>query len=155
MTYIVFTLLIGFGIGELFDAYPWLYLALKYAGSFYLLYLSYKIWMLNPKPGPDVSKPMGFKDGVILTMFNPKAHLLMILMFSQFMQPDGRPGSQMVAQIFLLTFALALVNIPNHLVWSYMGDVIARRIKSNQSDRKSNMIFSVMLISVAIYILIS
>ncbi|MBU1341757.1 MAG: LysE family translocator, partial [Proteobacteria bacterium] len=44
VTYIVFTLLIGFGIGELFDAYPWLYLALKYAGSFYLLYLSYKIW---------------------------------------------------------------------------------------------------------------
>ena len=151
IAYLVFSLMIGFGIGELFKEYPVVYLVLKNAGGAYLLYLSYKIWNLRPKSGQNVSTAMGFKDGVILTTFNPKAHLLMILMFSQFMKPQG----QMITQVLLLTIALALVNIPNHFVWSYLGEWIARRLNSNRNDRKADKVFSIMLVSVAIYVLIS
>lgn len=150
LAYIVFTLMIGFGLGELFVTYPSAYLVLKYAGGLYLIYLSYKIWNQTPGLTKGLPKTMGFKDGIILTALNPKAHLLMILMFSQFMRPEG----QLLAQVFFLTIALALVNIPNHFVWSYSGEFIFRRLNSKNNVRTSNRIFSVMLFFVAIYILI-
>lgn len=151
LAYIVFTLMIGFGLGELFTEYPFAYLILKYAGGLYLFYLSHKIWIQKPNLERGVSKIMGFKDGIILTALNPKAHLLMILMFSQFMRPDD----QVSAQVFLLTIALALVNIPNHFVWSYSGEFISRRLNSKGNYKTSNRVFSAMLFFVAVYILIS
>ncbi len=150
LSYIVFTLMIGFGLGELFVQFPFTYLILKYAGGLYLFYLSYKIWNLTPDFNKELSNSMGFKDGIILTLFNPKAHLLMALMFSQFM----KPGDHVFGQVFLLTIALALVNIPNHFVWSYFGQFIARQTNSSQNEQKSNRIFSLMLASVALYILV-
>ncbi len=149
-SYIVFTLLIGFGMGELFTRFPFTHLALKYAGGAYLIYLSWKIWNLRPDLDREVSNSMGFRDGVVLTLFNPKAHLLMILMFSQFM----KPGAPVVKQVLLLTTALALVNIPNHFVWSYAGHLIAGRMRSRGDDRTSNRVFSSMLLGVAVYILL-
>ncbi len=151
LTYIIFTILIGLGLGELFTKFPVAYIILKYGGSLYLIYLAYKIWNSKPGKSQNISQSMGFKDGIILTTFNPKAHLLMILMFSQFMKPD----SYIFGQVVFLTIALSLVNIPNHFVWSYLGEFVAKRLNTNQDDRKSNILFSIMLFSVAIYILIS
>lgn len=151
LTYIIFTVLIGLGLGELFMSFPVAHMMLKYGGCLYLFYLAYKIWNSITVADNSITKPLGFKDGVILTIFNPKAHLLMILMFSQFMKPDGR----IIAQVTLLTAALAFVNIPNHFIWSYLGEFIARRLETMQNGRKSNKAFSIMLVCVAIYILIS
>ncbi len=150
VSYIIFTLMIGFGLGELFVQFPIIYLFLKYAGGLYLFYISYKIWNLKPDFDKSLSNSLGFKDGVILTLFNPKAHLLMVLMFSQFMEPNDK----VVGQVFILTIALALVNVPNHFVWSYLGQFLGGRINSNQNEQKINRIFSFMLVSVAVYILI-
>jgi threonine/homoserine/homoserine lactone efflux protein len=68
ITYVVFSLLIGLGLGELFKAW----LVLKYSGGGYLIYLSHKIWNLRPGEAKEISTAMGLKDGVILTICIPK-----------------------------------------------------------------------------------
>jgi threonine/homoserine/homoserine lactone efflux protein len=72
-------------------------------------------------------------------------------MFSQFMTPGGR----VIPQVLFLTLALALVNIPNHFVWGYIGDLAARQLNSGQRKGKANRIFAVMLLSVSIYVLMA
>ncbi len=151
ITYVFCSLLIGLGLGELFNVWPPAYALLKYAGSGYLIYLSYKIWRLQTGTGGKSPSPMGLKDGVILTVLNPKAHVLMILMFSQFMTP----GSGVLSQVLILTLALALVNIPNHFAWGYMGEVAVRRLSTGKNKRYTNGIFALMLLGVAIYILMT
>ncbi|MCG8636357.1 MAG: LysE family translocator [Desulfobacterales bacterium] len=149
ITYIICSLLIGLGLGEIFNAWPLAYTLLKYAGGGYLVYLARKIWMLRAKTGDSAPSAMGLKDGVILTLLNPKAHVLMILMFSQFMTP----GSHVFSQVVILTLALALVNIPNHFAWGYMGEMAVRRMAAGKNERTVNGIFALMLIGVAVYIL--
>ncbi len=151
ITYIFCSLLIGLGLGELFNAWPQAYILLKYAGGAYLVYLAYKIWRLQTGLEKKASSAMGLKDGVILTVLNPKAHVLMILMFSQFMTP----GSGMLSQVFILTFALALVNIPNHFAWGYMGEIAVKRLSSGKNEGYVNGIFALMLLGVAVYILVT
>ncbi|EWM41674.1 lysE type translocator family protein [Bordetella holmesii 41130] len=41
-------LLVGLGLGALFNQFPWLYSALKYGGALYLLYLAWKIACSGP-----------------------------------------------------------------------------------------------------------
>lgn len=149
MAYLVFSVAIGSGLGQLFAAYPASYTVLKYGGGIYLVYLASRIWQLRPGSGdrPDLS--MGFWDGVVLTALNPKAHILMILMFSQFMRPD----SGLPVQILVLTLSLALVNIPNHFAWGYLGEMISKRAGDARNSRTANRIFALMLLGVAVYIL--
>ena len=151
ITYVFCSLLIGLGLGELFNAWPPAYALLKYAGGGYWIYLAYKIWRLRIGTGDNAPSAMGLKDGVILTVLNPKAHVLMILMFSQFMTP----GSHVLSQVLILTTALALVNIPNHFAWGYMGEVAVRRLSTGKNERYTNGIFALMLLGVAVYILMA
>ncbi len=151
ITYVFCSLLIGLGLGELFNAWPQAYILLKYTGGGYLVYLAWKIWRLQTGLKKKAPSSMGLKDGVILTVLNPKAHVLMILMFSQFMEPGGG----VLSQVLILTFALALVNIPNHFAWGYMGEIAVRRLSDGKNERRTNGIFALMLLGVAIYILIN
>jgi threonine/homoserine/homoserine lactone efflux protein len=86
-----------------------------------------------------------------ITPYREDIAVLMVLMFSQFMHSEG----QVVGQVLFLTFALALVNIPNHFIWGYAGELISNRLNSKSNYKTSNRIFSAMLFFVAIYILIS
>ncbi len=151
IAYVFCSFLIGLGLCELFNVWPQAYILLKYAGGGYLVYLAHRIWRLQTGFKEKPLSAMGLKDGVILTVLNPKAHVLMILMFSQFMTP----GSSVLSQVIILTLALALVNIPNHFAWGYMGEIAIRRLSSGKNEGYVNRIFALMLLGVAVYILVT
>jgi threonine/homoserine/homoserine lactone efflux protein len=65
---------IGFGLGQVFIAYPLIYEILKYAGSAYMLWLAYKIATAAPASHEktDGRQPLTFMQGALFQWINPK-----------------------------------------------------------------------------------
>ena len=69
--------------------YPNVFLALKISGAAFVLWLAWKLIRVGRYDGRGEAKPATFWDGVILLILNPKAYIIMALMFSQFLSMDG------------------------------------------------------------------
>src|SRR3546814_5609785 len=58
--------LVGLGLGTMFQQFPWLYTLLKYAGALYLLYLAWKIAMAGPlESGSQRGRPFTFLQAAL------------------------------------------------------------------------------------------
>ncbi len=85
------TILLAFGLNELFIRYEVLLEIIKYAGVLYLLYLSYDTYkseILNfyQKNNSKVFKY--FKRGVLMNLLNPKVFLFFTLFFPNFIYSE-------------------------------------------------------------------
>lgn len=66
------------GLEALFTLFPWAYLALKFAGAAYLLYIAWTTWRAACQPvAESARKPRGraFLDGILINLGNPKSVL--------------------------------------------------------------------------------
>ncbi|MBL4807986.1 MAG: LysE family translocator [Rhodobacteraceae bacterium] len=143
------TMAIGFGFVGAMAQYPQAFSALKTAGAAYVLWLAWKLFRAGPLMGQEKARPAGFVDGAILLLLNPKAYVIITLMFSQFLTSDGG-----VAAIILITTVFTLNNLSAFLVWTILGDFLARQFRSASGARILNTVFSVMLALVAIWMLV-
>ena len=83
-TWIV-TVAIGLGFAVAMEQSPKLFVIIKYAGSAYVFYLAWKFFRAGTLEGVGDARPAGFMDGVILLVLNPKAYVIIALMFTQFL----------------------------------------------------------------------
>src|SRR3546814_16946276 len=69
--------LVGLGLGTLFQQLPWLYTVLKYAGALYLMYLAWKIAMAGQlEGGRQRGLPFPFLQAALFPWVNPKAWVM-------------------------------------------------------------------------------
>lgn len=146
-TWIV-TAAIGFGLLAAFTTHPGVFQALKLVGSLYVLWLA---WTLFRSAGSDAAAeaaPAVFGTGVLLLLFNPKAYLIIALMFTQF-----APANETVGWTFVLvvTTIFTLNNLCAFLAWTAAGDRLARTFREEGSARRINRVFSVILAAVAFW----
>jgi threonine/homoserine/homoserine lactone efflux protein len=71
-------LVIGFGLGAVFSAYPVIYTVLKFAGAAYLLYLAWRIANAGPVAGGVRGRPMTFLEGAAFQWVNPKGWVIAV-----------------------------------------------------------------------------
>ena len=83
------TVVIGLGMITVLNDYPNVFLALKISGAAFVLWLAWKLIRVGRYDGRGEAKPATFWDGVILLILNPKAYIIMALMFSQCLSMDG------------------------------------------------------------------
>lgn len=150
-TWIV-TAAIGFGFLATIERFPQLFTALKVAGSLYVLWIAWKMLKAGTLEGAADAKPATFMDGVILLLLNPKAYVIIALMFTQFL---GLSNSGTFASVMLITTVFTLNNLLAFSVWTLVGDTIAGFFRSPDSARKLNLIFGTILAAVAIWMLFS
>lgn len=148
-TWIV-TLAIGSGFLAAFERVPKIFAVLKVAGAFYVLWLAWKMFRAGALQGAEDARPANFIDGVVLLLLNPKAYVIISLMFTQFL-----PISQdtMFTAILLITTVFTVNNFLAFVLWTLVGDMIAGVFRSPDSARKINMIFGTALALVAIWML--
>ena len=87
-----------------------------------------------------------------LLVLNPKAYVIIALMFTQFL-PEGE-GAKLFA-VLLITTVFTLNNFIAFLVWTMIGDQIASRFRSPDSARRLNTLFGALLALIAVWMLIS
>lgn len=89
------------GLAAIIARTPWLFLALRWAGSLYLLYLAWDAWrdsVVTPSQGGN-STAKAFLQGLLSNCLNPKAYIFYAAILPQFIDPD----QAISGQLFLLT----------------------------------------------------
>ncbi|MBL1436865.1 MAG: LysE family translocator [Rhodobacteraceae bacterium] len=137
------TLAVGAGLLAVFTSYPHIFTAIKVLGVTYILWLAWKLYGAGAQAG-QAARVAGFWDGVVLLVLNPKAYVLMGLMYSQFGQADTLVW---VATVFTLN------NIVAFCLFAMLGDRVAARFARGQNGERANKVMAVMLAAVAIWML--
>ncbi|MCD1635927.1 LysE family translocator [Martelella mediterranea] len=150
-TWIV-TVAIGYGFLAAAERFPQLFTFLKIVGSLYILWIAGKMLKAGTLNGAKDAKPATFIDGVLLLLLNPKAYIIITLMFTQFL---GLSNSGRLASVLLIASVFTLNNLFAFVIWTLLGDTVAGFFRSPVSARKLNLIFGAILAAVAIWMLFS
>lgn len=146
------TLAIGYGFASTLDRFPEFFLMLKIAGSVYVLWIAWKLFKAGAFEGSETARPATFVDGIVLLVFNPKAYVIIALMFTQFLRQSDGDG---FGAVVLITTVFTLNNFLAFSLWILIGDRIAGFFRTPESARKLNMIFGAILAAVAVWMLLT
>ncbi|MEM8789137.1 MAG: LysE family translocator [Pseudomonadota bacterium] len=150
-TWIV-TAAIGFGLFAALDTYPQAFTAIKIAGALYVLWLAWKMLKAGTLKASQDANAASFADGVLLLILNPKAYVIIALMFTQFL---GQFPLGITASVLLITTVFTANNLIAFSVWILAGDRIASYFRSPESARRLNTIFGLTLAAVAVWMLLA
>lgn len=88
---LIHTTLVAFGVSLLIKENEWLFIAIKFVGAAYLLFLAYKVYNssgtfeLGQANVPKKSYGQLFKQGFIMNVLNPKVSLFFLSFFPAFL----------------------------------------------------------------------
>jgi homoserine/homoserine lactone efflux protein len=141
----------GFGLAGTLQDQPEIYQILKWAGVLYLLYLAWSFFSSSVGPndsnGKGVAK-LNMGDGFLLVALNPKIHSMILVMFSQFLDPS----QQVFGQVLQITVVFLIVCIVCHFPWIYGGKIILSRFQSDRAIRIQGWVFGFCMVAVAAYV---
>lgn len=124
------------GLASLILAAPSLQLAMKAAGSGYLLWLAWRIGRSGrPDLSAEMARPIGFLGGLALLVLNPKAWTMALGAAASFSALADGPW-RLAA---LLAAALGAAAVVALTLWCLVGLVLARRLRSDRQWRAVNI----------------
>ena len=147
----VVTAVIGLGFSQLAGVSSTLFEILRYGGSAYVLWLAWLFLRAGATTGIAEAREATALDGAILLILNPKAYLIVVLMFSQFLPASGTSAAALVLWI---TTVFTVNNLVAFTIWTLAGDLLLRRFRSASVARPMNIAFGAMLAVVAIWMLL-
>ncbi|WP_417434299.1 LysE family translocator [Hoeflea sp.] len=148
---LVVTGLVGAGLVSTIDPDTALFDGLKMLGSVYVLWLAWKMATSGSTKAEADGRKAGFVDGALLLVLNPKAYVIILLMYSQF----GALGpADMADRVGLISLVFTLNNLLAFLLWTMAGDGLGRMFRSESSARHLNLGFAVVLAGVALWMML-
>lgn len=152
LVFIVYSIIIGFGLAAFFQKFPFLIKIVQIIGAIYIFYLGYKFFKdkinINDKVS-STNKVFTFKDGVVLQLLNAKGITMLLLMFSVLLNGSFERTKQIIALIVML----AILNIVTHIIWILGGSFISKFLKNEKTHILINSIFSLSLFGVGFYLI--
>ncbi len=150
--FIIKSIVVGYGLGEVVKSLPNLMNSLQLLGSMYLVYVAIKFIRSHSSKAEDMSAELGFRDGVLIQVLNSKGWLMVFLMFSLFTeQSQDAFGDNGVA---ILIIWLAFLNISIHFVWVSIGELLSRVSSSPLYEKWLNFFYACCLIAVSTWLII-
>ena len=137
---------VGLGLGELFIRVPMIYQAMQVLGMAYMLYLAFGIVRTGPPPEQDAAneaaKPIGFWGAAAFQWVNPKAWVMTLGFFSNYLPQEA--GLVLIAAASLL---FSLINLPSIAVWAVMGARMGHCLQVDLYRRIFNWTMAVLLVA--------
>lgn len=151
----VVTIMIGLGAGLVLLSEPRFARGLTILGAAYVFWLGYlflKASMATSVDGHAGPAPtrIGFIDGALILIFNPKAYYIIGFLFTQFLGPHGNG----MAAVLIITTIFTLNNLVAFSIWTLAGAAIARMFTSEAANRRINVLFALCLMSVGVWMLV-
>jgi len=139
-------LIVGLGMGALFEKFPMVLTVLKFIGILYLFWMAYKI--ANNSSSYDVednneSKPFSFIQAAMFQWVNPKAWIMAITSISIFVTSNEHG----ITQIIIISFIYFLSGCVSCNTWAFGGTVLKRFIKSEKSVQRLNIAMAILLVA--------
>lgn len=149
-----FTLLlifIGFGFSKIINSYPLLFKILEILGSFFIIYIGYKI--LSSKPEIEMTQnefvlAPNFTEGFLLQWLNPKAWIACASGVALFSTPDTELFLGLFIVIYFFVCYISLI------IWGYLGQSLSLFLNSRTRIQYFNVFMGSTLILLALYMMI-
>ena len=140
----VVILLVISGLANFLESLPQIRVTLSFISLCYLSYIAFQIASSNSNSGLERTTNMvGFKDGVIIQLINPKAYAVALALFS------GFPFSKqtLFVEIYLKLLITNVIFIPAYLAWLLLGVKLNSLNWSPKKARKLNITLSFLMIA--------
>ena len=139
--YTVLVVLINFVLISTFLKYPIIQEVIRILGSFFLLYLAYKIsFSLLSKEGKK-NNPVKFIDTFIFQFLNPKGVMAAIILISKFVMEDDYLNSSLTVIVVCSLTALTSIT-----TWAFLGKFLRKFATNNNFIKRFNYAMSLLLI---------
>jgi threonine/homoserine/homoserine lactone efflux protein len=143
----VMTLAVGMGLGELFQRYPVTHEILKWGGTAYLLYLSWRIAVAGaPETAPEKARPIRFGEAALLQWVNPKGWTMILSSIPAF----TTAGGNYYAELFTITGVFAALSFPVASLWCGFGMGIRHFLRNQTAVRVVNLTLATALAASAL-----
>lgn len=125
----------GLGLAALLQAQPLAFEVIRWAGVIYLAWIGVQAFCApapRAGPGPSYSAARAFREGALVSLFNPKVAIFMLALVPQFIHPEAGP----VLSQFLVFGLVMMVGgaVVNGLVGGFAGK-LGRRFAEARAMR--------------------
>ena len=139
--YTTFVILTNFVLISTFIKYPIIQEIIRFLGTFFLIYLAYKISFSSlSKEGKKVN-PVKFIDTFIFQFLNPKGVMAGITLISKFVLEDDYFNSSLT--VIAVCSMTALTSIT---VWAFFGKFLRKFATNNNFIKRFNYAMSLLLV---------
>ena len=142
--------LIGLGLGEVFQHVPWLKTALEYIAAAYLLYLAWTLLGLKIHGASVNEKPLTFLQAAGFQWINPKAWAMAVSFGALVVDP----GPERFVGIAILGIASLLLGALSSPTWMIFGDRLEKLLKRTGGERFVGIALALLVVGSVVLFLI-
>ena len=139
-TSLIFLLIVG--LVNVFKIFPIIQVCLKYLGSVFLIYLSYKIYSSKIDKEKKNDNPVKFIETFLFQFFNPKGVLIGIIIVSTYVE-GGEYYLIYATQVIVFAFIVSLSSIT---FWTFVGKYLRKFATNDKFIKYFNCVMSVLLL---------
>ncbi len=136
-------LVVGLGLGQIFERFPDIYTVMKYGGAFYMLWLAWKIAHSYPVgEGASTARPISFLQAAAFQWVNPKAWAMVFGAIAAYTVPEN-----FLVSMLVITGLYAFVGLPSSVVWTVFGTTMRGFLRDPKTVRLFNTAMALLLVA--------
>ena len=139
----VMLLLVGAGLERILNAYPFVYQVMKVLGFAYLVYLAWGVARSGAleRNGDESTQPISFMGAAAFQWVNPKAWIMSIGYFSNYMPTDAS-----LTFVVLTCLMFSAINFPSVGLWVWLGAKLEHFLQQETKRKIFNGTMAVLLV---------
>ena len=134
------------GLGALVTTVPQISLAMKVAGSVYLLYLAFQIAGARGLSRGQLARPLGLLQAAAFQVVNPKAWIFALGAITTF-RPTAVP---VVAGSIVVAVTMMAVILPSATLWAAAGGMLSRFMGGDRRARVVSLGLAALVVATVI-----
>jgi len=135
--------LVNFGLINIFKMFPIIQEILKYGGSFFLIYLAYKIAFSKSSSDGSFDNPVKFIQTFFFQFLNPKAVIVSVVIVSTYVD-SGENFINHSLWVLIVALIFACFSI---FFWSLVGKFLRKFATNDKFIKRFNYIMSFLLLT--------
>ena len=135
--------IMNFGLINIFQKFPVMQEVLKYTGSFFLIYLAYKISFSKSNSDNLTKNPVKFIETFFFQFINPKSVIVSIIMVSTYVE-KGKNFLIYSFWVIGVAFLFAVISIT---FWTLLGKFLRRFATNEKFIKRFNYVMSFLLLA--------
>jgi len=135
--------LVNFGLINIFKMFPIIQEILKYGGSFFLIYLAYKIAFSKSSSNGSSDNPVKFIQTFFFQFLNPKAVIVSVIIVSTYVD-SGENFINQSLWVLIVAFIFACFSI---FFWTLVGKFLRKFATNDKFIKRFNYIMSFLLLT--------
>jgi threonine/homoserine/homoserine lactone efflux protein len=136
------------GLAAVLAALPALGVAMRVAGSAYLVFLAWQIARSGSLTAGSTARPLSLPEGAAFQLVNPKAWIFALGAVTAFRPPELGPvfGSLAMAAVMMI------VIVPAASLWAAFGEALGRHLDRGRTRRAVSVVLAAMVVATIVLV---